>query len=122
MNSVVAMGVQAAKDLIVEYQATAAQYTKTITECHAQIRDLEREVDKIYANIRALEREINLSSAPQRQCISIAHLRTVYEQSGKLNAIKEWKQATGLSLMDAKMSVEAMVSAGRWRPPQQATV
>lgn len=56
--------------------------------------------------------QINLALQPRP---TIADLRSVYEQQGKIPAIKEWRTINaGMGLKDAKEAIEAAASLYRW--------
>lgn len=118
MNAVVTLGIQAAKDLIVQYQSEAAAHTKRITEIRAEIIYLESVIDGTWRKIRDLERDIDAASKPKPEYVGFDHLRRVYESNGKLNAVKAIKESTGLSLMDAKRMIEAMAAGSGWVAPE----
>lgn len=56
--------------------------------------------------------QINLALKPKP---TIADLRSIYEQQGKIPAIKEWRTINeGMGLKDAKDAIEQAASKYRW--------
>jgi ribosomal protein L7/L12 len=76
------------------------------------INEINEQINDIKAEIR--DCELHLSQAAKRNYYSVAQLKDMAEQTGKLHAVKAFKDMTGMALMDAKHTIEAMAIVSNW--------
>ena len=93
------------------------------------INEIDSQIDEVLARRDQLDREITALNGlradycgelqgihwqQERRVLDLKNLRNIAETQGKLNAVKEYKECTGTTLMDAKRIVEAIAKELRW--------
>lgn len=86
------------------------------------IAEIDKQIDELKDQLIALNAircdyigEYEEIERSMHRHINVDELKEIAEQRGKLNAVKDFKEVTGMSLMDAKCAVEAIAERNHWQ-------